>query len=583
MKPSILLSFTFSGLMGLGAGYTYADCPHREYGWSATVGGEGNDGALDIAVDDKGNVFTVGGFPGRVDFDPSKRKDRHKAKGDKGNYALFLTSYTLERGYRWTAVMTGKRGYIIGRGIAISSTRVLLVTGNFHGKVDFNPGKGRDKIESFDEHDDIFVTRLRLDGSYKWTRVLSGPGSDAGEAINVDSDGNIFLSGCFSQTVDFDPGRGVDNRTSNGRDDVYVTKLGPDGSYRWTQTFGGPSFDIGFGVATDSVGAVIVCGEYRGTVDFNPGEGEDIRTSNGEEDVFITKLGSDGSYRWTHTFGGVDINDKGYSVTTDNHGNVFATGAFVGMVDFNPRGGGDVRVAEGFSDVFIIKLAPDGSYQWTKTFGGKSIESGTGVALTPDGVLAVTGGFALTVDFDPSEGVDEHTSNGGRDVFITRFTTDGDYLFTDTFGGSERDGGEAVTFDAEANLLACGQYASEDVDFDPTSGVDVHSSNGKGDIFITKHYCGQCEVLDGHHVQGKRGKIKATIQTTAPGGTVKIEYTGPGDPIVESFDIDDTGQASFTLKKLKKGDYHCLITKIKDPAGNTLCQGPLAPRPVTVK
>jgi len=233
--------------------------------------------------------------------------------------------------------------------------------------------------------------------------------------------------------------------------------------------------------------------------------------------------------------------------------------------------------------VYIIKLAADGSYKWTRTFGAEGTESGRGIALSPDSLLAVTGGFHLTVDFDPSEGVDEHTSNGGWDVFMTRLTTEGDYRFTDTFGGIERDGGEAITFDADGNVVACGAFGSKNVDFDPTSGIDHHSAADEHDIFITKHYCGQCAVLEGHHVQGKRGKIKATIQTTAPGGSVKINYTGPGDPIVESFDIDDTGQASFKLKKLKKGDYHCLITKIKDPAGNTLCQGPLAPRPVTVK
>jgi len=582
MKPSILLSSTFSGLMALGAGYTYADCPHREYGWSATVGGEGSDGALDIAVDDQGNVFTVGGFPGRVDFDPSKRKDRHKAKGDKGNYALFLTSYTPEGGYRWTAVMTGKRGYIIGRGIAISATRDLLITGNFHGKVDFNPGKGRDKIGSFDEFDDIFVTRLRLDGSYKWTRVLSGPGSDAGEAIDVDSDGNIFLTGCFSQTVDFDPGRGRDIRTANGYRDVFVTKLGPDGSYRWTHTFGGPQDDIGFAIAADLQGNVIVTGEFRDQVDFNPSGGGDIRVSNGERDFFITKLGPDGSYHWTHTVGG-EKGDRAFGVTTDAGGHLYATGAFRDRVDFNPRGGGDVRTAVNFFDAFLTKLGPDGSYRWTRTFGGQAGAVGASIALDGEEGLVLSGSFSGTVDFDPTEGVDNHTSNGREDAFLVRMSTDGDYRFTDTFGGTEIDAAVSVTIDDDGNVLACGGFDSQDVDFDPTTGVDIRSSNGDRDFYITKHYCGQCEVLEGHHVQGKRGKIKATIQTTAPGGSVKIEYTGPGDPIIESFDIDDTGQAKFTLKKLKKGDYHCLITKIKEPDGHTLCQGPLAPRPVTVK
>ena len=580
MKSFIYLSLLVCGILALRQGYAQPDCPHREYGWSATVGGEGNDGALDIAVDEEGNSFAVGGFPGRVDFDPSKRKDRCKAKGE---YAGFVTSYTSGREYRWTGVLDGKHAHIIVRGIALSPAGKLLIVGSFTGKVDFDPGKGRDKIKSFDDSSDIFVTLLRSNGSYRWTRIFRGPKSDTGRAIDVDSAGNILVTGWFTDKVDFDPGPGEDwHMAVDGGTDVFVTKLGPDGSYRWTRTFGGFHVEIGFGIAADPENSVIVTGEFQGIADFDPGEGEDIRQSNGKRDFFITKLGADGSYHWTHTAGGIE-NDHGYDVTTDAAGNVYVTGAFQETVDFNPRGGGDVRVSQGAFDVYIIKLAADGSYRWTRTFGGKGGDSGRGIALSPEGLLAVTGGFDLTVDFDPSEGVDEHTSNGGWDVFITRFTTEGDYRFTDTFGGSERDGGEGLTFDADRNLITCGAYASQDVDFDPTGGVDIHSATDDWDIFTTKHYCGQCEVLDGHHLQGKRGKIKATIQTTVPGGSVKIEYTGPGDPIIETYDIDDTGQASFKLKKLKKGDYHCLITKIKDPAGNTLCQGPLAPRPVTVK
>jgi len=449
--------------------------------------------------------------------------------------------------------------------------------------VDFCPGRARAKRKS-QGFSDIFVTMLESDGSCGWTRTIGGVASDIGYGIAADSASNILVSGWFENRVDFNPGRGVDEHVSvDYSRDVFVTKLGADGSYCWTRTFGGPLQDIGWRIATDSQGAAIVVGEFCGTVDFDPGEGEDLHVSEGDSDIFITKLGSDGSYQWTHTAGG-PFWEGADAVATDALGNTYSTGGFQNTVDFDRRGGGDVHVSNGLFDVFVTKRGPDGSYHWTRTFGGEAIESGFGIALDDSGVLVVGGNYSGTVDFDFTEGVDEHTAKGGRDAFITRMTADGGYIFTDTFGGSQgNDGVQDLAIGADGSVIACGSFESLNVDFDPTSGVDPHSSNGSFDLFITKHYCGQCEVLEGHHVQGKRGKIKATIQTTAPGGTVKIEYTGPGDPIIESFDIDDTGQAKFTLKKLKKGDYHCLITKIKDPAGHPLCQGPLAPRPVTVK
>ena len=134
---------------------------------------------------------------------------------------------------------------------------------------------------------------------------------------------------------------------------------------------------------------------------------------------------------------------------TDADGAVFVTGYFSETVDFDPRGGGDIRRAVGFSDAFLTKLGPDGSYLWTRTFGGQAGSAGGAIALDRTGRLVLSGGYSGTVDFDPSEGVDEHTSNGREDAFLARLTTDGDYRFTDTFGGSEIDAALDVTFDPD--------------------------------------------------------------------------------------------------------------------------------------
>jgi len=580
MKPLLYILnvlFVVSLITGTRA---VADCPHREYGWTAAIGAEGFDQARGVATDDAGNVYVVGGFEQTVDFDPSKRKDKIKAKGREGFPDIYLTTYSPEGLYRWTARMAGS-GNDIGKAAALTPPGDIILTAIFSKKVDFNPTKRKDKHKS-NGSSDVSITLLHADGSYGWTRTIGGPGEESPFGVTADNDGNIFVTGYFMLTVDFDPGRGVDQHTSNGAEDIFVTKLGPDGSYHWTRTFGGSFFDVPHGIATDADGNVITVGDFREQVDFDPTEGEDIRQAVGESDFFVTKYGPDGCYLWTRTVGGVDREEVN-GVGLDADGKIYAAGFFFGTVDFDPTGGVDQRISHGSADVFITSLTADGSYRWTRTIGGLGGDSALGIDISDSGELASVGSYSLTVDFDPGEGVDERTSNGDRDGFITRYTTAGEYVMTDTFGGLDREIPWAAAFDPESNLLVCGEFYSTDVDFDPTGGIDVHSSNGSADLFTSKYYCGQCEVLEGHHLQGARGKIKATIQTTAPGGTVKIEYTGPGDPIIESFDINDTGQASFKLKKLKKGDYHCLITRIKDAAGNKLCEGDLAPRTVTVK
>jgi len=581
MKPLLYIFTLFLVVLLITGARADADCPYREYGWTAAIGAEGFDQARGVAADDAGNVYVVGSFEEVVDFDPSKRKDKIKAKGREGFPDIYLTTYSPEGLYRWTARIGGR-----GRNFALAATVTarddIVITGDFEGKVDFNPSKRKDKHKSHGLSD-AFVALLHPDGSYGWTRTIGGPGEEGAFGVTADNDGNIFVAGYFMLTMDFDPGRGVDQHTSHGAEDVFVTKFGPDGSYHWTRTFGGTGYDVGFGVTTDADNNVLVTGEFCGTVDFDPTEGKDIRQANGENDAFVVKLSPDGAYLWAATIGGPGRDGEKSDIAVDTADNVYYTGMFEETVDFDPTNGVDLRVSNGYCDLFISSLGPDRSYRWTRTVGGLGVDVALGIDVSDSGELGSVGNYSLTVDFDPGEGVDERTSNGGRDVFVTRYTTDGDYLMTDTFGGLDWETAYATAFDPESNLLVCGQFKSTDMDFDPTSGVDEHSSNGSNDLFTSKYYCGQCEVLEGHHVQGKRGKIKATIQTTAPGGTVKIEYTGPGDPIIKSFDIDDTGQAKFTLKKLKKGDYHCLITKINDPAGNKLCEGDLAPRTATVK
>ena len=187
------------------------------------------------------------------------------------------------------------------------------------------------------------------------------------EAPKIASPDAMFTS---LSKVNFNPGGVADNHTSNGSWDVFITKYNSDGSYSWTKTFGGSGGDIGISIISDYQGNIFITGVFQDTVDFNPGGIADNHTSNGGEDIFISRLNSDGSYGWTKTFGGSG-DDRGYSITSDNLGNIYITGRFDNTVNFNPGGVADNHISNGNDDAFITKYKPDGSYSWTKTFGGR--------------------------------------------------------------------------------------------------------------------------------------------------------------------------------------------------------------------
>ncbi|SVD84029.1 uncharacterized protein METZ01_LOCUS436883, partial [marine metagenome] len=97
--------------------------------------------------------------------------------------------------------------------------------------------------------------------------------NDFAASVAVDSSGNVYTTGWFYNTVDFDPGAGTANLTADSGYDVFVSKLDSSGDLVWAKNFGGTEYAKGFSVAVDSSGNVYTTGDFRGTVDFDPGAG----------------------------------------------------------------------------------------------------------------------------------------------------------------------------------------------------------------------------------------------------------------------------------------------------------------------
>ena len=111
-----------------------------------------------------------------------------------------------------------------GRSINVDDNGYVYVTGNFQGTADFDPGAGVDNHTAAGSND-IFVQKMDATGDFLWVKAFGGSGNDSGRSINVDASGNVYTTGFFQGTVDFDPGAGVDNRTAAGSSDIFVHKI----------------------------------------------------------------------------------------------------------------------------------------------------------------------------------------------------------------------------------------------------------------------------------------------------------------------------------------------------------------------
>ena len=163
--------------------------------------------------------------------------------------------------------------------------------------------------------------------NFEWAKSFGGTSTDQGYSIALDSSGNVYTTGRFQGTADFDPGAGTNNLTAQGDYDVFIQKLDPSGNFLWAKSFGGTSYDVGYSIALDASGNIYTTGLFGGTVDFDPGAGTNNLTAQGNFDVFIQKLDPSGNFLWAKSFGGTSY-DVGYSIALDASGNIYTTGYF---------------------------------------------------------------------------------------------------------------------------------------------------------------------------------------------------------------------------------------------------------------
>jgi hypothetical protein len=299
--------------------------------------------------------------------------------------------------------------------------------------------------------------------------------NDSGYNLALDSASNLYVTGRFHGTVDFDPGPGSTTLTSTPEaggafsGDAFVARYDAAGNFVWARSMGGAGDDAGFRITTGSDGTVYVAGFFSGTATF----GTTTLTGPGATDAFVARLDANGNFLWAASLGG----GYGNGVAVDGAGNAYVTGSL------NPSGGP--------TDMFVTKLDAGGNLSWSKQIGGSSGAYGSAVAVDSAGSVYLTGNFAGTVDFDPGPGTFSlNSGSGGAAAFVLKLGPAGDFVWAQAFQSSGHFGysnGLDIALDAAGNVYTTGSFSGK-VDFDPGSGKLFLSSIGgySSDVFVTK-------------------------------------------------------------------------------------------------
>ncbi|MFC2088949.1 SBBP repeat-containing protein [Calditrichota bacterium] len=457
--------------------------------WVYNFGGSSSDTPNNMAVDGSGNVYIIGNFQGsNIDFDPGTGTANLSSNGTTD---IFVAKYNSSGEYQWAFNIGGTTGDN-GISIAVDGSGNVYITGRFTGtNVDFDPGTGTHYLSS-NGWDDIYFAKYNTNGEYQWAYSIGGSTYDFGLSIDVDGSGNVYITGNSQGTnVDFDPGAGTHYLSSNGNFDIFFAKYNSNGVYQWAYNIGGSADEGGYSINLDGSGNVYIAGYFQSSnVDFNPGAGTANLSSNGSNDIFFAKYNTNGAYQWAHSIGGSSAESVAGSAL-DGSGNVYITGYFSGSnIDFDPGTGTSYLSSNGSpSDIYFAKYNTNGEHQWAHSIGGSNGDSGERIDVDGSGNVYITGGFRESnVDFDPSIGTANLSSNGYHDIFFAKYNSSGEYQWAHSIGGSETDIGKGIAVDGSGDIYIAGYFQGTDIDFNPGSGTAYLSSNGSYDIYVGKYY-----------------------------------------------------------------------------------------------
>ncbi len=473
----LLIAVFLSGVLPV----TLAHANDGDFVWAKAIGAEESDQGHGITVDTSGNVYTTGSFKGTVDFDPGPGIFNLTNAGPAN--AIFISKLDSNGNFVWAKAIGGQNN-CIGYGITVDLFGNVYTTGFFWYTVDFDPGPGTFDLTSAG-WTDIFISKLDSGGNFAWAKAMGGTLYDNGYDISVDTSGNVYTTGYFEGTADFDPGTGTAGLTSTGGLDIFISKLDSNGDFVWAKGMGGTSEDRGYGLSIDTSGNVYTTGFFQGTVDFDPGPGTFNLINASGLDIFISKLDSNGDFAWAKAMGGAS-GSEGRGISLDTSGNVYTTGYFTGAVDFDPAGGTTEIITSigGSQDIFISKLDTNGDFAWAKAMGGTSNENGYGISVDISGNIYTTGFFQDTADFDPGIGTFDLSSQLWNDIFISKLSSNGDFIWAKAMGGALDEYGKGISVDTSGNVHITG-YFQGTVDFDPGVGTfNLASVKDSDDIFI---------------------------------------------------------------------------------------------------
>ncbi|QNL23025.1 T9SS type A sorting domain-containing protein [Hyphobacterium sp. CCMP332] len=309
-------------------------------------------------------------------------------------------------------------------------------------------------------------------------------------------DNGSIIYGSFSGTIDFDPGNGINLSTGSGN--FFLLKLDNNGDFVWFKKFPLGMRTLGLmdhlddRIAIDNDNNIVIGGFFEDSIDTDPGPGVNYLFARGQYNAFLIKLDSIGNFIWSVNNG--TLPQSGWGTIADNHAvniddedNIIASGVFYGETDFDPGPDSAIHISEGQEDVYISKYTPNGELIWVNTYGGSGYDKPYDIDIDHQGSIYSTGViYSDSLDFDPGINSVPFYSNSQGDAYIVKYTARGNLDWVHKIGSPlEREIGTSVKIH-NSDLWIAGLF-NDNINFNFIGGNPQILDPSLGRTYIAKY------------------------------------------------------------------------------------------------
>ncbi len=408
--------------------------------WAIGAGGSGNSASYvnevtSVTCDYAGKVISAGNFAGTIDLDPSAAVANVSAVNTT-HLNAFVAKYDTLHNFNWGfSLYSTDQSLVSDIGTDINNN--IYVAGEFVNQMDADPSTTATyMLNAAGAGRDMYVAKYSPAGSFQWAfSIGSSLSTDYLRKMICDNDGNTYITGTISDSVDFDPSTVVHRLYATTSGAMFLAKYDAAGNYVWAFSIDEASGnEEGQSLAFDGNGNIILGMIYHNTIDADPSTYTALYTAQGNGDALIARYNMiTGTYVSAFSIGGGTGGPSISSVIVacNPMHQLAVSGRFWGNLDFDPGLATHSINNTSYDDIFVAAYSLTGVYKWCFNIGNN-----TGTAQPYKMFMDNAGKIYLTGEAAGSSDIDPGTSSVAATTFIAVYDSTGNYKYSNGFNAT---------------------------------------------------------------------------------------------------------------------------------------------------